>query len=127
MRSSSDARSFSSSSLSGRRAHCARHLSNRRFPLEERFGLAQQMRRAAVSIGSNIAEGCGRSGARDLTRFLDIALGSATELQLQLRLSRRFAYVDPDEFRARSDAVRRVERMLIRLILRIRPALETSR
>ena len=97
------------------------------FPAAERNGLGQQMRRAAVSIGSNIAEGCGRSGVRDLTRFLDIALGSATELQFQLRLSRRFGYVGPDDYLAGSEAVRRVERMLIRLILRVRPASETSR
>src|SRR3954470_16698607 len=104
MRSSSDARSFSSSSLSGRRAHCARHLSNRRFPLEERFGLAQQMRRAAVSIGSNVAEGCGRSGARDFTRFLEIALGSAAELQFQLRISHKSGYVDaPDHVSTAND------------------------
>jgi len=99
----------------------------RSFPTEERFGLGQQMRRAAVSIGSNIAEGCGRSSARDLTRFLDIGLGSATELQFQLRLSWRFGYVDPDGYQAGSEAARRVERMLIRLILRVRPAPEASR
>jgi four helix bundle protein len=99
----------------------------RTFPLEERFGLGQQMRRAAISIGSNIAEGCGRSGARDLTRFLDIALGSATELQFQLRLSHRFGYVGSDDHRTVAETVRRVERMLIRLILRVRPASETSR
>jgi four helix bundle protein len=97
------------------------------FPPEERFGLAQQLRRAAISIGSNIAEGCGRSGARDLTRFLDIALGSATELQFQLRLSHRFGYVGSDDHRTVSETIRRVERMLIRLILRVRPASETSR
>ena len=45
----------------------------RTFPIEERFGLVQQMRRAAVTIGSDIAEGCGRSGPRDFTRFLDAA------------------------------------------------------
>ena len=99
----------------------------RYFPREERFGLGQQMRRAAVSIGSNIAEGCGRSGSRDLARFLDIALGSATELEFQLRLAHKLGYVDAEHHRTSCEAVRLVERMLIRLILRIRPAPEASR
>jgi len=57
------------------------------FPISERFGLTAQMRRAAVSIGSNIAEGCGRSGDRELFDFLHVALGSACELEFQLLLS----------------------------------------
>jgi four helix bundle protein len=66
----------------------------RALPHEERYGLVQQMRRAGVSIASNIAEGCGRGGNRELTRFLSIALGSATELECQLRLARRLEYID---------------------------------
>ncbi len=50
------------------------------FPRDERFGLTAQMRRAAVSIGSNISEGCGRGGNRELVAFLHYALGSASEL-----------------------------------------------
>jgi len=99
----------------------------RSFPIEERFGLVQQMRRAAVAIGSDITEGCGRSGSRDFARFLDAALGSANELQFQLRLSRRLDYLLTEEHRAVSEALRAVECMLIRLILRIRPAPEPSR
>src|SRR6478735_3585936 len=57
------------------------------FPKEERFGLTAQMRRAAVSVGSNIAEGCGRRGNRELLQFLYIASGSASELAFQLRLA----------------------------------------
>ena len=57
------------------------------FPSSERFGLAAQMRRAAVSVGSNIAEGCGRSGDRDFVRFLQIARGSTTELAFQLTVA----------------------------------------
>src|SRR4051812_13816622 len=57
------------------------------FPAEERYGFSQQMRRAAISIGSNIAEGCGRDGPREFARFLGIALGSATELAFQLRIA----------------------------------------
>ena len=57
------------------------------FPREEKFGLTSQIRRAAVSIGSNIAEGCGRRGDRELVNYLHIALGSASELEFQLELA----------------------------------------
>ena len=99
----------------------------RTFPPDERFALGQQMRRAAVSVGSNIAEGCGRGGNRELSRFLAIALGSATELEFQLRLARRVMLLDEPSYRDATDLVLSVERMLSRLIVRLRPALETSR
>jgi four helix bundle protein len=51
------------------------------FPRAEQFGLTAQMRRAAVSIGSNISEGCGRNGAKEFAHFLHMALGSASELE----------------------------------------------
>ena len=57
------------------------------FPSTERFGLTAQMRRAAISVGSNIAEGCGRLGNRELVQFLQIALGSATELEFQAQIA----------------------------------------
>jgi len=92
------------------------------FPLEERFGLAQQMRRAAVAIGSDITEGCARSGPRDFARFLEMALGSAAELQFQLRISCRSGYIEAAEHDATANDLRQVQRMLIRLIKRVRPA-----
>jgi len=58
------------------------------FPAEETYGLTSQMRRAAVSIPSNIAEGCGRDGDPELARFCTIARGSASELEYQLLLAR---------------------------------------
>jgi four helix bundle protein len=99
----------------------------RTLPPDERYGLIQQMRRAGVSIASNIAEGCGRSGNRELIRFLLIALGSATELECQLRIARRLEYVDAALYERTSERTRRVQRMLTRLVVKLRPALETSR
>ena len=57
------------------------------FPAEERYGLAQQMRRAAVSIPSNLAEGAGRDGAREYLHFISIARGSLAELETQMQLA----------------------------------------
>ncbi|MDD4929070.1 MAG: four helix bundle protein [Gallionella sp.] len=57
------------------------------FPLEERYGLAQQMRRAAVSIPSNIAEGAGRNGVKEYVQFIGIARGSLAELETQLQIA----------------------------------------
>lgn len=67
-----------------------------RFPKDELFGLRSQMRRCSSSIGSNIAEGCGRLGDAELNRFLLIAMGSASELEYQLLLSRDLGYVHSD-------------------------------
>lgn len=62
-------------------------------PREEQFGLTSQMRRAAVSIPSNIAEGSARGSTRELVQFLSIALGSASELDAQLEVVRRLGLV----------------------------------
>lgn len=64
-----------------------------RFPKEEQFGLTQQIRRAAVSIPSNIAEGHGRQTTRDFLHFLSIAYGSLNEVQTQIILSERLGYL----------------------------------
>ncbi|MTI64692.1 four helix bundle protein [Methylophaga sp.] len=63
------------------------------FPAEERFGLTSQMRRAAVSIPSNIAEGAARSGAREFAYHLSVARGSLSELETQTKLAEMLGYV----------------------------------
>jgi four helix bundle protein len=82
------------------------------FPVEERFGLTIQLRRAATSIASNIAEGCGRNSEKDFARFLSIAAGSASEVEYQLLLARDLGYL-PDNACKHLDAqVNEVKRML---------------
>jgi four helix bundle protein len=66
------------------------------FPTEERYGLVSQMRRAAVSVGSNIAEGCGRNGNRALVAALHHSLGSLDELEFQAELSNRLGICPAD-------------------------------
>ncbi|MCZ7603862.1 MAG: four helix bundle protein [Melioribacteraceae bacterium] len=64
------------------------------FPQTEIFGLTNQIRRASVSVPSNIAEGCGRNSNKDLIRFLDIANGSSFELETHLIIAHELNYID---------------------------------
>lgn len=72
---------------------------SRLFPKEERFGLVDQIRRAAVSITSNVAEGFSRYGSKEKQQFYRMALGSLTELQNQLLISRDIGYLPDNEFK----------------------------
>lgn len=67
------------------------------FPAEKRFGLAQQMRRVAVSTASNIVEGCARASQADYLRFLDMALASSRELGYQTSLARKLGFLPDDQ------------------------------
>lgn len=96
------------------------YLATQRFPQEERFGLTAQIRRAVVSVGSNIFEGSHRQGNRAFVAFLHQALGSAAELQFQLRLARRLEFGKADELTALLDRADHLRRMIIRLILALR-------
>jgi four helix bundle protein len=90
------------------------------FPDSERFGLTTQMRRAAVSIGSNIAEGCGRQASRALVPFLHYAIGSGKELEFQLQLAALLDYADGAELDAIRDRAAHTVRVLIRLSAAVR-------
>jgi carbamoyl-phosphate synthase large subunit len=85
------------------------------FPREERYGLASQLQRAAVSIPSNIAEGNARSSTRDYARFVSMSLGSAAELQTQLLLSGELGLGDKNQCNNVIDICERVGQMLLRL------------
>ena len=79
------------------KAHClvlAAYEATRPFPVVERYGLTSQLRRACVSIPTNIAEGCGRNGDGELARFLEIAMGSASETEYLLMLAHDLHYLD---------------------------------
>src|SRR5580704_17374598 len=67
----------------------------REFPTEERYGLSQQLQRAAVSVASNIAEGQGRESAREFANFLSISHGSVREVETQILIAERLGYNDP--------------------------------
>ncbi len=69
------------------------------FPRGEQFGLTSQIRRAAVSVASNIVEGCARHSEADYLHFLDIAYGSASELLYQLSLASRLGYLPESEYK----------------------------
>lgn len=86
----------------------------REFPDSEKFGIVSQMRRAAVSIPSNIAEGSGRRNAKEFIQFLYIAKGSLAELETHLEISHRLQYLkDLDSY---TDNAKRIRMMLIGLI-----------
>lgn len=89
------------------------------FPAEERFGLTGQLRRSAVSVASNIAEGCGREGERELAQFLNIAAGSASELEYQLLLARELEHLSVSRHRELDTQVNEVKRMLNGFILQL--------
>jgi four helix bundle protein len=87
-----------------------------RFPTEERYGLTAQLRRAAVSVVSNIAEGSGRLGDREHIRFLRIARGSGSEVECQLLLSRDLGYLGSSAWTVLDEQSQDLARMLTGLI-----------
>lgn len=92
----------------------------RDFPHAEMFGLTSQLRRASISIPSNIAEGYGRNTSKDYLRYLQIALGSLYEMQTQLEIASNLHFLDIVNFKKMISLCLEIERMLTSLIAKIR-------
>jgi four helix bundle protein len=85
------------------------------FPLHEKYNLKSQIERCAVSIPSNIAEGCGRIGNKEFQHFISIANGSAFELETQLILAKEFGFVKVEKINQVSDLITQIEKMIFSL------------
>jgi four helix bundle protein len=96
--------------------------SSKTFPREEIYGLTSQMRRSSASIGMNIAEGCCRKGNVEMGRFLQIAMGSASELEYQLLLAHDLDYLQNPEYERLSAQAVEVKRMLSSLMQKVKAA-----
>jgi four helix bundle protein len=89
------------------------------FPREELYGLTSQLRRSSSSIPANIAEGCGRGSNKELARFLQIGMGSASELEYHILLARDLTYLSDVIYDRLQNRVVEVKRMLTSLICRV--------
>ncbi len=97
--------------------------SSSKFPKDEQFGLTSQLRRCAISIPSNIAEGFGRGTNKDYHRFLKIALGSLFEFQTQIEIARNLNYFPQNDFESIHKSSRELERMLTSFIDKVKKTL----
>ena len=82
------------------------------FPSEERFALCDQLRRAVVSVPSNIAEGMGRLSGKEQVRFIEISYGSLMEVYCQLTIAKRRSYITEDQFRDIAESIEAIARPL---------------
>jgi four helix bundle protein len=98
-----------------------------KFPSDERFGLVQQLRKAVVSLESNIAEGSGRGTDSDFRRFLFIALGSLAEVECQVLVSRDLGWLNEATYEELMIRIVEIRRMLMSLIGRLTASSQTVR
>ena len=84
------------------------------FPKDELFGLTSQIRRAASSIPTNIAEGCGRASNKDYAHFLQIAIGSASEVEYELLLAHDLEYINDEAFNKLTSETIAIRKMIIK-------------
>lgn len=89
---------------------------SRQFPKEEIYGITSQLRRAASSIGANLAEGCGRQTNSEFARFVRISMGSASELDYHLLLSRDLGFLEGEAYQRTSKSLTEVRKMLASLL-----------
>lgn len=94
--------------------------STQKFPKEETYGLRSQLRASSSSIGTNIAEGCGRKGDAEFGRFLHFSMGSACELEYQLLLARDLRLVNQTDYDSLEGNVTEVKRMIASLLRKLR-------
>ena len=99
----------------------------RAFPREEIYGLTSQMRKAAVSVPSNIVEGCSRESQTEYVRFLEIAFGSLRELHYQINLSTRLGYLSGRNTSTCEQKLVEAEKVLGALMRSMRPDIKRSR
>ena len=92
----------------------------RAFPSDERFGLVSQIRRASVSVPSNIAEGQARGGKKEFAQFLYIAKGSLAELDTQIELAKEIGYIKENESKEIGQLIAELQRMLHSLIQKVK-------
>ena len=97
------------------------------FPVEERYGIISQMRKAAVSVVSNMSEGSARGTTKDYARFLVMARGSVAELKTQLLLSRDLGYAKEEDINDVIEDMTRVKMMLNKMIAKFDPKQDDSR
>ena len=84
------------------------------FPKDELFGLTSQIRRAVSSVATNIAEGCGRNSNKDFAHFLQIAIGSASEVEYELLLAHDLKYINNEEYERLTNEVVAIRKMIIK-------------
>jgi four helix bundle protein len=89
------------------------------FLKEELYGLVSQLRRSALSIPSNIAEGCGRNTQAQMAHFLNISLGSVSELEYQILLAKDLRFINDSVFHEQTEQVHAFKRMLTSLIQKV--------
>lgn len=111
--------------LAWQKAHASAvnvHRLTESIPRSGNAGLVSQIRRAAQSVPANLAEGCGRSSDADFSKFVQIAIGSSTELEHHLHFAFDIALIHREHFEARQKEIVEVRRMMIGLLKKLRPA-----
>ena len=96
------------------------YLVTKEFPKSELYALTSQIRRAAVSIPTNISEGCGRSNGKDFARFLQIAMGSSSELEYLVFLSKELGLIKKSTFTELDSKIIEIKKMLTSLMKKLR-------
>ena len=91
------------------------YLKSQSFPKEEIYGLTSQLRRCAISIPSNIAEGCGRNTDKDFNNFLGISLGSAFEFETQLIICKNLSLINQEDYDFLESEIQHIQNMIIKL------------